>query len=280
MKPFAAVKRIATIAATELRLARRNLWVALATALLALFALALAFLGAGAGAGLKADVMSLTAASLASLSVYLIPLLALVMSYDTLAGEIDRGTLALTLATPVRRGEVLAGKFLAQSVAVGGAVAIGFGLAGAALVLVYGASPEGLAAWGRLVGSSVALGSVFVALGICLSAFSGRGATAAALAIGLWLIFVVLYDLALLGAVIAAGKSTFTSDIFPWLVLANPADAFRLFNLAALDAAPVSGIDGLARTLPFPPIATLAALAAWLACALAAGRARMKRIVP
>lgn len=272
--------RIFTIATTELRLARRNMWVALATGLLALFALALAFLGAGQGAGLKADVMSLTAASLASLSVYLIPLLALIMSYDTLAGEIDRGTLALTFATPAKRGEVLAGKFLAQTVAVGGAVLIGFGIAGAALALVYGITAEGLAAWARLVGSAMALGAVFVALGIALSAFASRGATAAALAIGLWLVFVVLYDLALLGGVIAAGSSTFTSDVFPWLVLANPADAFRIFNLTALDAAPVSGIDGLARTMPFPPAATLLALAGWLVAALAAGLLRMKRIVP
>ncbi len=272
--------RILTIATTELRLARRNMWVALATALLALFALALAFLGAGQGAGLKADVMSLTAASLASLSVYLIPLLALLMSYDTLAGEIDRGTLALIFATPVKRGEVLAGKFLAQTVAVGGAVLIGFGLAGAALALVYGTTPEGLTAWARLVTSSIALGAVFVALGIALSASTSRSATAAALAIGLWLLFVVLYDLALLGGVIAAGSSTFTSDVFPWLVLANPADAFRIFNLSALDAAPVSGIDGLSRTMPFPPIATLLAMAGWLAAALIAGLLRMKRIVP
>ncbi len=64
---------------------------------------------------------------------------------------------------------------------------------------------------------------------------------------GLWLVFVVLYDVALLGALMAGGDGIFASHVFPWLVLANPADAFRLYNLVLLDSAPVAGIDGLAR---------------------------------
>lgn len=272
--------RIATIFAQEFRLARRNHWVLLATLILTLFALALGFFGAGQGAGLKADVLTLTSASLATLSVYLIPLIALLMSYDAFAGEIERGALGLTFATPVRRWEVFAGKLLAQVVAVAVAVTLSFTLAGAALATAFGTSPEGLAAWARLVVSAVGLGAVFVAVGLMLSAFAARTARAAAAAIGTWLILVVLYDLALLGGIMASGDGAFATRVFPWLVVANPADAFRLYNLAALDAAPVAGIDGLARTLPFPPETGLAAIALWLMAALALGIYRTKRIVP
>lgn len=274
------IPRLATIAAQEFRLARRNLWVLLATGALAVFALALGFLGAGQGAALKADILSLTAASLSTLSVYLIPLIALLMSYDALSGEVERGTLALTLATPARRWELFAAKFAAQALAVCFAVGLGFALAGIAIGAVYGVTGAGLAAWARLVGSGCALGAVFVAVGMALSAAASRTATAAALAIGLWLLMVVLYDLALLGGVIAAGDSLFTTRIFPWLVLANPADAFRIYNLTGLGAAPVAGIDGLARTMPFPPSAALAVLAAWLAFPLALGIRLTARIKP
>ncbi|MFC2967917.1 ABC transporter permease [Acidimangrovimonas pyrenivorans] len=274
------IARLATIAAQEFRLARRNLWVGLATAALAAFALALGFLGAGQGAALKADVLSLTAASLSTLSVYLIPLIALLMSYDALAGEVERGTLALTLATPARRWELFVAKFLAQSAAVGAAIALGFAIAGGAIGAVYGISAEGLAAWARLVGSGLALGAIFVAVGLALSAAAGRTATAAAFAIACWLIVVVLYDLALLGGVIAAGEGAFTSHVFPWLVLANPADAFRIYNLAAFDAAPVSGIDGLARSLPFSPRLPLVVLGLWLAVPAALGIHLTRKIVP
>lgn len=263
----------------ELVLALRNYWVVGATVLLSMFALALGFLGAGQGAQFGVDVLSLTAASLSTLSVYLVPLIALLMSYDGIAGEIERGTLALTVATPIRRETLFLAKFLAQTIAVGGAIIFGFGAAGLAVGLAFGFEPQGLVAWGRLVAASVALGAVFVGTGLTLSAYATRVTTAAVFAIGTWLVLVVLYDLALLGAVIAAGDSLFTRDVFPWLVLANPADAFRIFNLAALNAAPVAGLDGLARTLPFPASFTLAVIAAWIAVALGLGLGRIRRII-
>lgn len=274
------IRRLFTIAAQEFRLARRNLWVVLATGALAVFAVALGFLGAGQGAALKADTLSLTAASLSTLSVYLIPLIALLMSYDALSGEVERGTLALTLATPARRWELFTAKFAAQALAVGFAITIGFAIAGSVIGAIYGVTVEGLMAWGRLVGTGFALGAVFVSLGMTLSALAGRTATAAAFAVGFWLLLVVLYDLALLGGVIAAGDSLFTTHIFPWLVLANPADAFRLYNLTGLDAAPVAGIDGLARTMPFPPATALASLALWLVASIALGIHFTRRIKP
>jgi Cu-processing system permease protein len=272
--------RLALVIGTELRLVRRNIWVVLTTILLAVFALSLAFLGAGQGAGLGASVLALTAASLATLSVYLIPLIALLMSYDAISGERERGTLALVLATPLERWELLAGKFVAQAMAVGVSILLGYGLAGLAVWLAYGADAAGLWAWARLVASSIGLGLVFVALGLMLSAASSRVATAAALAIGLWLGLVVIYDLALLGSVIAAGDGVFTRQVFPWLVLANPADAFRIFNLASIDAAPVSGIDGLAHSMPFPVWATLAALALWVVAPFGLGVLVTRRMVP
>ncbi|RYH10429.1 ABC transporter permease [Tropicimonas sp. IMCC6043] len=272
--------RIATIFIQEFSLARRNLWVLLATIVLALFALALAFFGAGQGVALDADILTLTSASLATLSVYLIPLIALLMSYDSFAGEIERGALALTLATPVRRWEVFVAKFLAQGAAVGVSIMLAYAITGFAVLPLYGAGPEGIAAWLRLIASSVLLGAVFVAVGLALSALSSRTARAAALAIGTWLVLVVLYDLALLGAIMASGEGTFASHVFPWLVIANPADAFRLYNLASLDSVPVAGIDGLARTLPFPPGAAIGALALWLVTTVSLGIARTKRIVP
>ena len=68
--------------------------------------------------------------------------------------------------------------------------------------------------------------------------------------------------------------------VFPWFVIANPADAFHLYNLALIETAPSAGIDGLARTLPFPPAAALAGLGLWLIVVLTLGVIRTKGIVP
>lgn len=275
-----ALSRILATAAQEVRIARRNRWALLATLLMTLFALALALFAAGQTGEVKADTLTLTAASLATLSVYLIPLIALLVSYDGFAGEVERGTLALSLATPLGRGEVFAGKALAQSAVVGAAIVIAFASAAVVVALTGQLALDGLVAWLRLGLTSLLLGAVFVAIGLAISASTPRTGTAAALAVGVWLVFVVLYDVALLGGVIAAGESAFTLHVFPWLVLANPADAFRLYNLVSLDAAPVAGIDGLARTLPVPPSVTLLSLFLWAAAACAAGVALVRRLTP
>lgn len=272
--------RTQAVMGTEFRLSARNRWVLLATLILSLFALALGFLGSGPAGPLKADALTLTAASLATLSVYLIPLLGLLLSYDTFAGELERGTLALVLATPASRLELMVGKFLGHVAVLAAAVIVGYGIAGIAIGSVHEFTAAGLWAWARLIMTSILLGAAFVAMGILISANCARTGTAAALVIGAWLIVVVLYDLALLAALILDDGGLFTTALFPWFVLANPGDAFRLFNLAALETAPVAGIDGLTRTLPFSPGLALAALGTWLAAALAAGLYCVRRIRP
>lgn len=273
--------RTASIATTEIRLAARNSWIWLSTGTLGLFALALGFLGSGPSGTLAADPLVLTAASLATLSVYLVPLIALLITYDTVAGEIERGTLSLVLATPVSRAELIGAKFLGHLAVVATAIAIGYGVAGAAVAAVHGASLAGIGAWARLVATAILLGAVFIALGTAISAATRQTGTAAALAIAVWLVTVVLYDLALLAGLIVDGGGTFARTIFPYLVLANPGDAFRLFNLVGLGGGvPVAGLDGLATAMPFPPAAALAALGLWLAASLGLAYRLFRRTTP
>ena len=94
------------------------------------------------------------------------------------------------------------------------------------------------------------LGATFLGIGYALSSLSRRASGAAGLAIGLWLGLVVLYDLARLAAVVADDGGTFTRQVFPAALLANPADAFRLFNLSASQATvAASGIGGAAASI-------------------------------
>lgn len=272
--------RIAATMGQEIRIARRNRWALLATLLLSVFSLSLALFASGQSAQVRADVLTLTAASLATLAVYLIPLIALLVSYDSVSGEVERGTLALVLATPLNRGEMLVAKVLAQVLVVSVAILVGYGLAALAVALADGVSASGLGAWARLTSTSLLLGAIFVGLGALVSALSRSTGAAAAIAVGLWLVFVVLYDIALLGALVAGGERALASEAFPWLVLANPADAFRLFNLVLLDGAPVAGLDGVAHSLPVPPGAILAILFAWLLVIALGGLAVIRRLMP
>lgn len=273
------IRRILAIAGIEARIAMRNRWVLTATAIMLMFALALTFAGSAPTGSLGVDLLTVSVASMTTLSVYLAPLLALMLAFDALAGEAERGGLALILSYPVSRGEILAGKGLAHLGVLAFAMTAGFGAAGGAAAMAGGAGNDSLMALARLIGSSILLGAVFLALGYAVSALAGSSAGAAAMAAGLWLLAVVLYDLGLLGAVVWSGDGAFTREVFPWMLAANPADAFRLWNVAASEGvALASGMGGAAAALPgwAAPIS----LILWPLAALGLARAAFGRMEP
>lgn len=262
--------RILSTAGLEFRIALRNRWVAIVIAMMALFSIVLSATGSAPTGVLGANGLSVTVASLTSLAVYLVPLVALLMSFDAIAGEVERGTLSLVLSYPLSRAELLMGKFLAHLSILMIALAIGFGIAAATALVQDSAALAGLPALLRLFWSASFLGATFIALGYALSAVTGRTAAAAGGAIGLWLVAIVLFDLALLSAVVADDGGVFSTRIFPWLLIGNPADAFRLYNLAASGATGfATGVGGAASTLSLSYALVSVLLWPFLAMALA-----------
>ncbi len=81
------MSRVLAAAGAEFRIALRNRWVTIAVAMMALFAAVLSAAGSAPTGQLGADKLSVTVASLTSLAVYLVPLIALLMSFDAIAGE-------------------------------------------------------------------------------------------------------------------------------------------------------------------------------------------------
>jgi Cu-processing system permease protein len=271
--------RVVAGAAAEMRIAMRNRWVAIAVVMMALFALVLSAAGSAPTGQIGADKLSVTVASLTSLAVYLVPLLALLMSFDAVAGEIERGTLPLILTYPVGRGEILAGKFIAHLAVLGLALAVGYGVAAVAAFWFDPGAAAGIPALARLFVTSLLLGAAFLGVGYAVSALARRPGSAAGVAIGLWLVVVVLFDLGLLAAVVADGGGAFTTQIFPWLLLANPADAFRLFNLAASDAAGMAaGVAGAAEAIA--PSLALTSLLIWAAGGFALAILAFRKVTP
>jgi Cu-processing system permease protein len=261
---------IATIAAREIRDGLRNRWVLGAALLMAGLALTLSFLGSAPTGEVGAGPLEVTIVSLSSLTIFLVPLIALLLSHDAIVGEQDRGTLLLLLSYPVARWQVVLGKFLGHIAILGFATALGYGAAAAALAIGgAGVDREGLLAFAGMIGSSILLGAVFVALGYLVSVIVRERATAAGLAIGIWLAFVLLYDMALLGLLVADQGRTIGAAAFNWLLLANPADVYRLLNLAGLSKASMfAGMAGLTGQMQFARGVLFLALAAWVAAPL------------
>lgn len=241
------MKMLWIIALKELRDGIRNRWIAAAIILLGTLALALSLLGSAPTGSIRASSLDIMVINLANLSVYLIPLIALMLSYDSLVAEFERGTLLLLLTYPIARWQVVMGKFVGHSLILLIAIFVGYG--GAVLILLASGQveTEGWPAYVSMMLSSLLLGCVFISLGYLLSILVKERATAAGSAIALWLIFVVLYDLLLFGLLLLDEQQQISQQLLSWLMLASPTDSYRLINLSLFEEVRhASGLSALA----------------------------------
>ena len=260
---------IVTFAVKEFRDGLRNKWIAGATVLLAALAFALTFLGSTPTGLLDVKPLAVTVVSLSSLTIFLIPLIALLLGYDAIVGEAERGCLLLMLTYPVSRLEIIVGKFLGHAAILAFAAIVGYGAAGAAAALTGGGDAESWRAFAGLILTTILLGLAFLALAYLVSVLVAERSTAAGIAVAVWLLFVIVYDLALMGALVAS-KGRIGADLFPSLLLLNPADVYRLFNLTAFEnVRKLSGTAGLSASAHFAPAVLLAVRASWVAIPLA-----------
>lgn len=243
------MKSLLIQAGMEIRIGVRNRWVVATTALLTALSLSIVLLG-GAPAGVTGvSSLAVITVSLSSLTIFLVPLIALLLSYDAIVGELEQGTMSLLLSYPITRSGVLLGKFLGHTAILGSAVVTGFGSA-ALLLSVRSEEPFETKSWiafGQLVGSSVVLGAIFIALGLLCSGLVNQRGTAAGLAVTFWLFFVLLFDMIVLGALVVSEGSGISPGTFNAVLMFNPADVYRLLNATGTaGTALVSGMTGFA----------------------------------
>ncbi|MBD3812375.1 MAG: ABC transporter permease [Betaproteobacteria bacterium] len=239
------IAQIATIASKEFWDRIRNRWVLAVALVFTAFALVIAYFGAAQQGAVGFRSIDLTIASLVSLVIYLIPLIALVLGFDAIVGERERGSLDLLLSMPITRLELLLGKYVGLAAALTFSTIAGFGLV--AIVLSARLDLNALYHYVGFMLSSVLLGCAFLSLAVMLSVFAADRTRASGLAIATWFFFVLVFDLLLLGALVVTGGQ-WGGEIFPYLLLANPADVFRILNIFSLDD--VRTLYGLATVFP------------------------------
>ncbi|HEB55471.1 MAG TPA: ABC transporter permease [Gammaproteobacteria bacterium] len=276
------MNKILVVAAKEFKDGLRNRWVAGITVVLALFAMAISYFGAAASGMVGFTSLSTTIVSLSSLAIFLIPLIALIMAYDSIVGEEEQGTLILLMTYPLKRSELLAGKFAGHAVMMALSTLLGFGSAGL-LIAVFSEQVglgELLVAYSMFIATSILLGWVFIALAYLVSVMSQEKSRASGVALLIWFAFVFVFDLLLLGLLVGTGGSI-GDDLFGWLLLLNPTDIFRLINLGGFEATQIqSGLASIADKQMIQPLVLWSSLLAWIVipCLIAAWRFN-KRVI-
>lgn len=242
------LKQIGIIAGKEFWDRIRNRWVLAVSVVFTVLALVIAYFGSAQQGSVGFHSVEVTIASLVSLVIYLVPLIALVLGFDAIVGERERGSLDLLLAMPITRLELLLGKFLGLAAALSFSTVAGFGCAG--LVLASSMSVDALFHYFGFILSSILLGMSFLSLAVSLSVLAQDRTSASGIAIALWFFFVLVFDLILLGVLVATGGElgVMGGNLFPYLLFLNPADVFRILNIFTLEE--VRTLYGLATVFP------------------------------
>ncbi len=259
------MRTIVIIAGKEIQEALRNRWVLATTLLLAALALSLAFLGSAPTGNVGAGALDVVVVSLSSLTIFLLPLIALLISHDAVVGEMERGTMILLLSYPIGRHQVILGKFLGHVLILAFATVIGYGAA--ALALAITGTSVMAASWyafASMLGTSIILGAVFVAIGYLISSIVRDRGTAAGLSVGVWLMMVLVFDMALLGLLVLDQGRIISARVLEGLLFLNPTDLYRLANLTGFNVSQFSGMAGLAGTTSSGTTALLAGLLTWM----------------
>lgn len=228
-------KTVGIVMAKEFKDCLRSRWIVFGSGLFALLSVAVFFGTAAIGGTLDYQPLSSVMNSILSLTVFLLPLLALLLSYDAFVGESESGTLLLMLTYPLSRVQWLVGKLIGQ----GGALLIVLLVGYSVLPLLHVALPvpytltDLLRALAVLSFTGWMLGLIFILAAYWVSLLVRHKAQALAFLLLLWLAVVLLYDLGLL-VVAVAGADVLGRDVLTVLMMANPASVFRLLNQSAI----------------------------------------------
>jgi Cu-processing system permease protein len=264
-----SAETIIIIIQKEIKDALRNRWFVVISVLFTLLSVSLSLLGLSGLGSFGIAGFGRTAASLLNLVLLIVPVMGLLLGAMSVVGEREQGTLVTLLAQPVSVNEVFLGKYLGITASVISTIFLGFGAS--ALVIAKYAGFEQIGDYLILVLFTVFLGLAYLSIGFCISIFVKRHATAVGLALFTWFLFMFLSDLGLMGTAMVLKLSPGT--LF-WLVLINPAQAFKIAvighlqkSLEAFGTAGLYASEALGNWLV--PV-LFGAIAAWILLPLAA----------
>lgn len=183
----------------------RNRWIGGLTLVFVVLTVAASLLTGGqAGGESLLGGLEGTVSTLISISSILMPLIAIMLGYAAISGEIETGALALVLSYPVSRTEVLLGKLAGLGAVLVVSTVTGFGVGGIVIALVAGTAN----AWSYVVfiGLAILLGFVYLSLAVAFSTLTtGRSTSIAA---GVLIFFwSMIYGTIVFGVYLATGGS-------------------------------------------------------------------------
>jgi ABC-2 type transport system permease protein len=171
------------------------------------------------------------AGSMVDAVTLLVPLVGLLLGHRAIVGERESGRLTLLLSLPHDRRDVVVGKFLGRSLALGVGVTAGVLLGSALVDYPFGSFEAGTMLAYLLV--TLLYGTAFVGVGLAISTATTSNAVATSAAFGVFFLFVGIWS-QLRGLLLAALRSLGLAEagLPDWALLLYGAEPGLLYRRA------------------------------------------------
>lgn len=235
--------QIYTIAEAEIIESVRNKWTHIFTVIFTILILGISYFGLSAsGYTPSFQDFSRTTLSLLNLVLYLIPLVSLVVGVVGFSGD---GRLnELLFSQPLNRWEIYIGKLLGLLVVLFSSTALGFSISG--IIILSRVGPEGVLKYLVFVLLSNILAFVFVSISGLISVISKQRGKALGISVFVWFLFLIFYDLVIIGVTTAFLKGKVAATFAMVSLLGNPVDIVRVLSLITLNSPEIFGPAGAA----------------------------------
>lgn len=192
-----------------------------------------------------------------------VPIIALLLGYKAVVGERDAGTLKVLLGLPHTRMDVMLGKFVGRTAVLGVPVLLAFLTMG--LIISAAVALVDVGDFALMALLSVVFGAAFLSMAIAVSSAVRSSTAAGALAFGIYILFIMLWDTLLLGLLWAVeGRLPFGAEGFQdipiWYNVVEMLAPNGAFTIASAGLVP--GLDHPQGYFPADPPAYLSPWAA------------------
>jgi len=237
---------VISIAKKEIMDNIRNKWIILVSVMFALLTLAVSYFGSLGSTGWQ-DLGN-TISGMTQLASILISIVALMLGYAAIIGEIERGSMSALLSLATTRFEITVGKLLGLGAVLCMTIFIGFGVAG--LVIGLNVPNVDFVEYLVFIGITMVFGLVFLSVALFFSTVFSKRSTALGGAIFLWFLFNIILPIVLIGLLamtidfssILVEETLVIPDWYHVLNLFNPISVYS--NLISMTVGPVqSSID-------------------------------------
>ena len=204
----------------------RNKWIIIITILFASLTLLASYAGSIYSEGWQD--LGVTMSIMSGLVNFLITIIALILGYSAIIGEIEKGSMNSLLSLPAKRLEIVLGKFFGLGMVLTSTILIGFGIAG--IIIGFNVPDVKYDEYLIFIGATILVGFVFLSIGIFLSCLFRKRSTAMGGAIFVFFLFTIIWQFIVFALLIITSsfniENAALSDWYFALNFFNPLGAY------------------------------------------------------